>query len=131
MKSHPEADVLSSCLAYLRLKGVLCWRSNNAGVYDPGRKRFRSFRGLKGVADILGILDGGRLLAVETKSATGRLSADQRWFLDEVTRRGGLALVVRDVRELAAALDRLATDDPVSQTEILAQRNRRGFTPPP
>jgi hypothetical protein len=96
--------VLTACLDYLRLRGILACHSNNAGVYDPARKRFRSFRGLSGVSDILGVLGGGRLLAVETKSATGRLSAEREWFLDEVTRRGGLAVVIRDVGELQAVL---------------------------
>jgi len=109
--SMKEADVLTACLDYLRFKGVFAWRSNNTGVFDPARKCFRSFRGLKGVADILGIIprqigpDGepglhGVLLAVECKGASGRLSDDQEWFLEEVTRRGGIALCVRSVREL-------------------------------
>jgi hypothetical protein len=113
--SLKEADVLTACLDYLHLKGVLAWRSNNTGVFDPARKCFRSFRGLKGVSDILGILprpvpDGesglphGLFLAVECKGATGRPSADQQWFLEEVTRRGGVALCVRSVRELEQGL---------------------------
>ncbi len=108
--SMKEADILTACLDYLRLKGVLAWRSNNTGVFDPARKCFRSFRGLKGVADILGILtrqmarEGetvlhGVLLAVECKGARGSLSPDQKWFLEEVARRGGIALCVRSVRE--------------------------------
>jgi hypothetical protein len=107
MKAPTETVLVRACLDYLCLKGILAWRTNNTGVYDPTHKRFRAFRGLKGVSDILGILDGGRLLAIETKSATGRLSADQKWFLDEVARRGGLALVVWGVKELAEALDGL------------------------
>jgi hypothetical protein len=107
MKAPRESDVLRSCLELLQLRGILAWRTNNAGIFDPARRRFRAFRGLKGVSDILGCLADGRMLAVETKSATGRLSEAQRWFLDEVNRRGGLALVVRDVSELQAALDGL------------------------
>jgi hypothetical protein len=104
MKAPSESDTLTACLELLRLRGVLAWRSNNAGVFDPARKCFRSFRGLKGVSDILGILDGGRLLAVETKSAAGRLSAEQEWFLAEVNRRGGMAGCVRSVQDLERLL---------------------------
>ncbi len=113
--SLKEADVLTACLDYLRLKGVLAWRSNNTGIFDPSRKCFRSFRGLKGVADILGILprkschEGrpslqGVFLAVECKGGRGSLSPDQEWFLEEVTRRGGVAFCVRSVRELEEQL---------------------------
>jgi hypothetical protein len=111
--SLKEADVLSACLDYLRLKGVLAWRSNNTGVFDPARKCFRSFRGLKGVSDILGVVpqqapDGGPLLglllAVECKGAGGSLSAEQHWFLEEVARCGGIALCVRSVGDLERGL---------------------------
>jgi VRR-NUC domain len=100
-----ESDVLSSCLQYLRLSGIFAWRSNNTGVFDPARKCFRSFRGLKGVSDLLGVLADGRLLAVETKRAGNRPTAEQQAFLDEVNRRGGVGLWVTSVHELAAALE--------------------------
>jgi hypothetical protein len=104
-----ESNVLTACLQFLSLKGVLAWRSNNTGVFDPNRKRFRSFRGLKGVSDILGILPGGRSLAVEAKRAGGRPSVEQQAFLDEVNRRGGVALWVASVAELARSLEPLLT----------------------
>lgn len=104
-----EADVLRACLDWLALHKIMSWRNNTTGVYDPTRKRFRAFAGLRGVADILGCVSrshggGGRLLAVECKSATGKLSPDQESFLDAVRAAGGLAFVVRDVCELEAAL---------------------------
>lgn len=113
--STKEADVLSACLEYLSLHGIFAWRSNNTGVYDAARHCYRSFRGLKGMSDILGIIPRvsehqgqvsmqGVFLAIEVKSATGRVSADQAWFLEEVRRRGGIALCVRSVQELHEVL---------------------------
>ena len=102
-----EASVLTACLKYLtQVAGVLAWRSNNAGVYDPTRKCFRSFRGLKGVSDILGVLADGRLLAVECKRPGEQPTAEQQAFLDAVNQRGGLAVCVHGVGEL---VDGLAT----------------------
>lgn len=113
--ANREADVLSSCLQYLSLKGILAWRTNNTGVYDPARKCFRSFHGLKGVSDVLGIVprqvsvegqEGpqtivqGTLLAVEMKRKGGKVSPEQEWFLEEIKRKGGIALCVRSVQEL-------------------------------
>jgi hypothetical protein len=101
----------------LHLRGILAWRSNNTGIFDPSKKRFRAFRGLKGVSDILGILtqevnltDGrtvvqGMMLAVECKKAGNRPSPEQAWFLEEVNRRGGVGIWVTSLRELE---DRLA-----------------------
>ena len=106
MRKTTESDVLRDCLYYLKVGGILAWRTNNTGIYDPVKKRFRAFQGLRGVSDILGILaPSGRLLAVETKGPTGRLTPEQKVFLDRVRAAGGLALVVRDVDELVKALE--------------------------
>ncbi len=120
--SNREADVLTACLQYLHMRGIFCWRNNNAGVYDPVRKRYRGFRGLKGVSDILGILpracaaDGaaarpGLFLAVEVKRPGGKTQPAQQWFLDQVAEQGGIALCVRSVDELAEELDRALGND--------------------
>jgi hypothetical protein len=112
----PESAVLKACLHLLRLRGLLAWRSNNVPVYDRARGCFRAFAGLKGVSDILAVLpvagrDGagaprefGVLCAVECKSPGGRLSPDQKWFLDRVRESGGLAFCVRSAAELDEAL---------------------------
>jgi hypothetical protein len=115
MKGAKEADVLRACLDYLRLRGLLAWRSNNVPAYDPARKGFRSFRGLRGVSDILGILPrtldvGGRrvtvgvFLAVEVKGRGGRLTPQQDAFLDGVRKAGGVAVVARSLQDLIDAL---------------------------
>jgi hypothetical protein len=103
MKAATESDILRGCLDLLALHRVFAWRSNQAAVPLPGGG-FRKFRGMKGVADVLGCLDDGRLLACEIKKPGGRLTADQKAFLDNVRRRGGLALCVRSVGELEEAL---------------------------
>jgi hypothetical protein len=100
----PESQVLKQCLQLLRVRGLMVWRSNNVPVYDRAAGRYRGFRGLKGVADVLGCLPGGRLLAVECKAPGGRLTDDQRNFLDSVRALGGLAFVARDAAELDEAL---------------------------
>ena len=57
-----------------------------------------------GVSDILGILKDGRFLAIEVKSAKGRISPHQQLFLNEITARGGLAFVAKSVEEVVAQL---------------------------
>lgn len=106
--STPESAVLTACLDWLTLRGVYHWRHFNAGVYDPVHKVHRKPpKGWKpGVADIIGILPDGRLLAVEIKRPdSGKLSKTQAAFLDAVNRLGGLALCVRGVDELERALE--------------------------
>jgi hypothetical protein len=98
----PESEVKRVCLEYLSLRGIYAWL-NNTGALPVGDKRFIRF-GLKGSSDIIGILPGGRFLAVECKSETGRLSPAQRDFLEAVQAHGGLAVVARSHEDLANAL---------------------------
>lgn len=99
-----EADVQRACLQYLAAVGVMAWRNNTTGVYDPSSKRFRSNHSINGVADILGVLPDGRLLAVECKGTGGRVSEDQRFFLDGVRKSKGMAVVAYSIGDLEAAL---------------------------
>jgi hypothetical protein len=97
----PEGKIKSGCLHYLERRRFMCW-SNPTGAVNLGG-RWVHF-GRVGSSDIIGCLPDGRFLGIETKAARGRLSPEQRDFADQVNGLGGLALVVRDWRELDAAL---------------------------
>jgi len=100
-----ETEILKACLQFLSAHGIFHWRSNQIPAPLPGGG-FRRFVGLKGVSDILGMSPqgDGRLLAIECKTETGRVSEHQQVFLDRVTALGGVACVVRSVDELEADL---------------------------
>lgn len=102
MKAPRETDLVNACLELLAIRGIMAWRNNTGATKVAGRCiRF----GHPGSADILGCLPpSGRLLAVECKMPGGKLRPNQAVFLDSVRMAGGLALVVRDVAELDAAL---------------------------
>ena len=101
-KNTPESQILEGCLKYLQVRGIYAWR-NNVGAVRIRPGRFLYF-GKKGSSDILGILPGGRLLCVECKAKSGRLSPEQKQFLDDTRELGALALVVRGWQELDEAL---------------------------
>ncbi|MES2342293.1 MAG: VRR-NUC domain-containing protein [Pseudomonadota bacterium] len=104
MKAPTESALVRQLLQYLSLRGVLAWRANQIPAPLKGGG-FRKFAGLKGVSDILGVLPpGGRLLAVEAKSPTGRLRPAQARFLDAVNARGGLGIVCRSLADLERGL---------------------------
>jgi hypothetical protein len=81
----------------------MCWRQNTAGIFDQQTGRYRA-AAKKGVSDILGVLPGGRFLAVEVKTRTGAIRPEQTAFLDEVRANGGLAMVVRSLEDLKTGL---------------------------
>lgn len=98
----PESDIVRGCLELLKVRGIFAWRQNSGAV--PVGKRFIRFTSINGVADILGILPDGRLLAVECKTKTGKVSPDQRYFQQMIAENNGVACVVRSVEELEADL---------------------------
>ena len=106
-----EADIQAAILDWLKLHGLFCWR-NNTGSFAreyktrDGQWRRTFFRaGFAGSADILGVLPGGRFLAIEVKRPrVGALSIEQKDFLDQVNATGGLAMVATSVDDVERAL---------------------------
>jgi hypothetical protein len=93
---------------------VRLWR-NNSGVLLDRQGRPVQFGLCKGSSDLIGFRTitigpehlGQRLAvfaAVEVKSATGRVTSEQQAFIEQVQAMGGLAGVVRSVRDAAAVL---------------------------
>jgi hypothetical protein len=111
MKGGTEAAVLRACRDYLTLCRIPHFRVNGGAlaVAAPGgRKRFVRFTSARGCSDLVAVLPpSGRFAAIEVKRPGGRLTPDQREFLDAVRAAGGIALCVDSVVTLASALERL------------------------
>jgi hypothetical protein len=107
-----ESAVLSMILRALRTHPKVVWfaRMNSAAgklVYPDGKQsRFMRF-GFTGQPDILGQVVGGALLAVEVKRPSGRVSEDQKAFLDKAAKHGAVAVVARSVADVLSVLDGL------------------------
>ena len=108
MKAETETMIVRACLDLLAMRGIMAWRQNQGGMLASynGKQRFLRFAGVKGISDIIGLLNDGRFLAVECKKGKGKLSDDQAAFLDAVRKRGGLSMCVRSVAELNENLNR-------------------------
>ena len=106
-----EAQVLAEVLAAIgALPDFRIWRVNT-GAARMATGRVVRF-GLKGTADILGLTSTGRFLAIEVKSATGRLRPEQQAFGEMVRRFNGLYLVVRSAEDAVAQLEAAIDDGP-------------------
>jgi len=97
-----EGAVVQACLEYLKLYGAFAWRNNTGALKDKSDRPV--FFGKIGSADIIGLLPGGRFLAVECKTEKGKLSDKQYEFLTSVKEMGGLAFVARSVDDLMEGL---------------------------
>ncbi len=103
-----ETEITQAILLALGSRpDVRLWRNNTGRLLNPRTGRWVAF-GLKGSADILGIVRGGRFLAIETKTPEGRLRPEQRAFRAMIESLGGIYVLARSVddarRELARAL---------------------------
>lgn len=110
--AQPEKILENAILRYLLGRGVMAWKVKSVGTYDPSLGRFRKSSPLYrlGVSDILGIY-GGRPLAIEVKTATGRLTDKQESFIKDFVEHGGRALVARSVEHVVKFLEILDAED--------------------
>ena len=82
----------------------------NAVIRELDRRRIPHWNisagnGETGLPDRLAVLPGGRLLAIECKTATGRVAPKQQWWIDRLNTAGALAIVVRHIDQLRLVLD--------------------------
>jgi hypothetical protein len=110
-----EAELLHDMRLELgQLPGVVVWRNNVGVAKYPGRAGV-PYGLCRGASDIIGLRSVvittdhvgqtlAQFVAVEVKTATGRLSLEQDMFLKLVHSKGGLAICARDITEARAAL---------------------------
>lgn len=106
MSKQKEKEIENHILKVLRMRGIFAWKVKSMGTFDTKRGVFRAPSPLymKGVSDILGCLEGGRFLAIEVKSEKGKLTPEQRTFLERVHELGGVAMVARSVDDVMQKL---------------------------
>lgn len=104
-----ETDLVKQCLDLLALRGVFAWRQNQGAVSGEykGKRRFIRFAGADGISDIIGVLPGGKMLAVECKMPGNKPTPEQLDFMQKVRHQGGIAVVIYDAQELIDALTEL------------------------
>jgi hypothetical protein len=97
-----EKHIQRAILEYLWATGIMAFKFNNVGIKKPDGSYIPS--GCKGVSDILGILPGGRFLAIEVKRPGGKATQLQQQFIDNVNDKKGLAFIAYSVDDVAAVL---------------------------
>jgi hypothetical protein len=104
-----EAQILKAIVALLKHhpRVAQCWRQNSGTFQERNRDgsvRYIRANTAKGMSDIMGVLKDGRTLAIEVKSATGRMRPGQEEFLSTIRQAGGVAGVCRSVEDAVALL---------------------------
>lgn len=109
-----EKVIENSILSWLAINRIFAFKVESIGVYDQRLGIYRlkhSIHRKLGISDILGIYKG-KPLAIEVKSAQGRLSPHQKDFLEDWKKEGGIAIVAKCIEDVEKALisaDKAAT----------------------
>lgn len=88
---------------------LVLWRLSQGGAVARGGHTYRAGLSVNGASDLIGIYRG-RFVAIEVKSAKGRVSEEQTLFMNIVRTRGGYAAVCRSVDEFHAVLARIVIE---------------------
>ena len=98
-----EAQLLSFTLNLLRISGCCFWRVPNGGVmHSIGGKIIRKASPIKGMPDIAGVMPNGRFYAIELKTVSGKLSPEQKNWIERLNHTGAMAVVLRSTKEVEA-----------------------------
>jgi hypothetical protein len=99
-----EKEIQKQILSFLRKHPKVAWVARfNSGTF-VNDDRYITSNSQRGMSDILGMLKGGRLFAIECKSRTGRIQPHQQDFLDLINAGGGLGFVARSVEDVLAKI---------------------------
>jgi hypothetical protein len=93
-RRRPEQEIQRSVVSHLRCRGArgaVWWHVPNGGFRRPAEAKILAGLGVRaGVADIVALHDG-KFYALELKSLSGRSTASQIAFRDEINAAGGFA----------------------------------------
>ncbi len=108
---NSETRLMHMVMLALSEAGCTVWRNNTGQawhgkvIHKAGQQvtlsdaRMQPYGICVGSADLIGIAPCGRFLAVEVKTATGRVSKEQQTFIDAVRRSGGIAGIARSIED--------------------------------
>ncbi|HXG65021.1 MAG TPA: VRR-NUC domain-containing protein [Blastocatellia bacterium] len=103
-KQSSEATIQAAICELLTLKRIPFSVTDSSRVIGPDGRLRRRKVSAAGWPDITACLPGGRLLAIEVKSASGRLRISQRAVLERLQQQGALVVIARDVSDVASAI---------------------------
>jgi hypothetical protein len=105
--THPhtglERTLKAAILVRLSQLGCFAW-NNPTGVATPLGQKHAVRYGNPGAPDVLALVRGGRLLAVECKSARGRQRPEQRAWQARCEAMGAVYVLARSVSDVEIAL---------------------------
>jgi len=95
-KAHEK--LLKQCLLELTTHGCMVWK-NSTGALKSDTGHFQRY-GLKGSADIIGLMPDGQFLAIEIKTGKAVQNKAQKSFQKAIELHNGIYKIIRTYEEL-------------------------------
>lgn len=100
-----EMMLVKQIVDYLNYRGHFVQRTNSGVVRTEYKGRTNVIRlAHAGTSDITGCSKDGRFIAIEAKIKPNKPTALQEAYLDEIRKRGGIALVAYDLDDVINSL---------------------------
>jgi len=99
-----EKDLQKGILDYLRSLKYEAFKFPSVGIY---RKATDSYirQPKRGISDIIACSPVGQFVAIEVKTKGNNASPEQLEFLNEIRKRGGIAILAYSLDDVIKALD--------------------------
>ncbi len=94
-----EADIMRNIMVAISAAGHRAFRNNCGSLKDPRGMWVRFGVANPGGSDLIGWTHAGRFLAIEVKTATGRVRPEQIAFIKTVREFGGYAGIARSAQD--------------------------------
>jgi len=107
LREPSEKEVQKTILDWLAWHKIFAWRNNSGCVFSNYKGKTRMIRiGCPGAPDIIGIFKG-LFLGIEVKAKKGKLRPEQKEFLDNIKKYGGIAIVAKSVEDVEESLNKI------------------------
>ena len=93
-----ESDIKRMIKMHLEGKGCLVIDYRSVGIMKPNGSYIPMSK--RGVSDLLGLTREGKFFAIEVKTEAGRLSQEQKRFIEVVKSHGCKAFVAKSVEDV-------------------------------
>jgi hypothetical protein len=101
-----SANELTKSVLYdlINVRGAAAYRINNVGIWDAKRGVYRKGGTVKGIPDIIGVLNG-RFIGIEIKYGKDRQSADQKIVEQEIQGAGGVYFIAKSYADYLSKMN--------------------------
>ena len=104
--NETEKQIQKAIIDYLRLKKYVVFKHHSTGFTSKGGE-IRTFKyGDKGISDLIACTPEGRFCAIEVKRKKGgKVSDDQKYFIEQVKANGGIAFVAYSIDDVISEIE--------------------------